>query len=561
MLLKQYMWLVLSAFAYSNQVVCRDINTVHSVSPLSSINISSTKPVSDINLKQLQALEREQRDLQLLAGHLCKLEVALERESAVSVEVIKRNSLLLEECKKLCGELYLDSGDVDWAQMQEALSGNRGLGSCCVTTLNALKKNVDEIFKKACDILASLGGGSFGTPITQADLPLTIVAGVDDGKRYVVVEPLFNAFGFTPAITIAASQVTLDFCGFNMKSDCLMGASPCVEITGSQNIVKNGTIYTSGAVGSQGLNITSTANQTLIECFNIITFNNSFAAAVQYAGRQTLLRNIVVLTPDATSIYAVFRNPLVSEGDIYIDSLTVQYDKNVYIDDGVICNSYIGGSILPPSMPTTNGSLIIKDTQIVGGITIDSPGINYLIQNVRLSAGIRVLSGEGTITDCSIMQENYLISFGIYIYPTAGKSIIKNNIVVGLDGLSLTAYTIEGSSVLVENNVAIGSINGFSVEFATGVVFRNNSSVGPGDGTGIGFKAFGSASGCSFERNHATGHEFGFQDQAAGPVNFFASNYAAINTTDYDLATGYFAAVAPVVGIAAATSYWQNVAG
>ena len=538
-----------------------------------------------------QMSEEQAREKTRKRGMLCLLDVKLEQlNKMLSQKDLDQNleqtnlenlnfKKLAQECKELCVTCDIDGTGVEW----DTLAISRGLSVGC-NSVAALSAKVQMILTKVCDIQMSIGGpGMCGIPIYQADLPLTIAAGTDDRKSYFFAEPLTHAGG-SSAITITASGLTIDMCGQRLDVTTDTGGvfPGWIHISGNSVTIKNGIINSTSSFVSP-IRITSTAIGTVISNILIQVSTSTVSnGAIMSEGPDTRIRDVDILINQASSCGINQAASMVGlvPGAIWIERCNI-FHTNDGTGEGILLqgnalvrhttirtsNNYTGVDIRPQG--ATDGLVVLEDLVIIakgpsaaiGVVLSDSsfPGgiiDRYVFNNLFIygTSGIVVNAAgrDGVISNCQVSGTNDLLSTGISV---AGPrvSIINNRVCNCEQG-----YLLQGTDAFLEHNVADScSVAGFQFDLSNGVV-RDNTALSNVGGIGTGFLFSGTSLGWTVQRNNSTGYLVGFSDLAAPGANFFASNYAVGPTPQFP-ASGFFTGTPAVIGIAASTSYWDNL--
>ena len=532
----------------------------------------------DVKLEQLDKMMSEKTDLP--SGH--ELLESTIKDSAIKHDRFKK---LAQECKELCVTCGIDGTGIDW----DTLEASRGLSVGC-NSVTVLSAKVQQILTKVCDIeigVMSGGGGGCGIPIYQADLPLTIAAGVDDGKSYFFAEPISYdpaLHAGASAININARSVTIDLCGQQLHvtgstSNGFFGQG-FIDIFGEQVIIRNGSIgngSTGGSISNTPLISVHSASATYLSNLFLNVRASSFGSTyiVNNAG-EMIIRDVDFVGQGSSAQF--LHQEAFGSMSIDIERLNCYQDQTnagnaITLDGGsasirhsTIRSSY--ATAIGMTIPFSEINLVEDVFMVTGSRNIAGDGAvqvfpsqgNYILKDLFINAGTSGIKAEGSslrgvISGCQ-MHFNADLGDGDLYY---GITVIGHSAVVINNRISRYhyGYYFEQASAVVENNVADACVlEGFRIDFPvlTNSIMRNNTSLGVG-GMGIGFHLV-SGSGWTIQRNNSTGHLVGFQDDGTGA--FFASNYAVGALGQYP-ATGFFLGTPAVLGIGASTSYWDNI--
>ena len=569
---------------------------------------------SDSNLaSNSQNVGYKYSSLFMLEQKLDQLQSIMNDEACSASQVQKLQKLqncFVPDCQALCENAGIDSRLIDWESIQLFLNKEEGSSPACTRTICTLKSNINTILQKACDILAGGGGGgggSCGIPVKQADLPLVIAAGTDDGKRYFLTESIVITGQAAPSITITASGVTFDLCGFTITHNT--NTAPIFEISGNQVIVKNGHLYSTGTTASP-IDVLSAAKQTLLENLHFMAVTGSAPAGgtIRYAGDQTLIRNVSMYFDISGAAPAIARDTAATAtiGMVDIDGF------DLYYNSGSSGGGATGDAIAVEGRSTIKNSIIrFEDAGalIATGVHVQSNGVAgqsaAVIDNVVVQISGTNVGNTGLLLDYLSVGDlllSYMIkdstvytnAIGINVVFDPGTTsgtrfgAIVNSRVEGAVGATM-GIRVSGNVTEVRDNQVINCNIGYlftatnltaernSADACTAISFsmdgvnqiiRQNTALGIG-GSGTGYVVSATSSGISVEENDSVNHGVGFSDPSPAPpgsLNFFASNYAAhigFPGSQYS-STGFFtggAGVNYVAGIAAAASYWMNVEG
>ena len=495
----------------------------------------------------------------------------------------------VKECRNLSKECELDTSDIDWQKLMDDCSQVkvRACPAGCPRELVSLANKVSMVLTKICDIQMLPLGGRCGTPITQAMLPLTIASGTDDGKKYYFSEPLTHTGG-TSAITVTARGVTIDMNGFAFTGTAL--SVPAIEISGDQCTLTNGVLCVTSS-SAPVISITATAEQAILQNLGIRVDSWIASGVISSAGEQNIIQDVSILVDSGSGGVGLLGDGIAGTIDVdgfNLIALGTTTGTGISINGrSSIRNAVVrlgdpgdfgpqGTGILVSSMSSDVG-MVIDNAFIVheipggttfggrfDGVVVSGTVIGYLIKEVTVygvsdpfstnQGGIKTLGGSsGIITDCQVTS-------GIVNFPGIGFVIEGNNTELRGNRAfgGYIGFYVFGSNCVLENNDAVYCYTGFDLERTDGLL-RNNTVISQVGGffSKDGFVFGGASSGWVVRRNNATGCVTGYQDNALGPVNFFATNYAAACTTPY-AGAGFFATYPPVAA-AASTSYWDNV--
>ena len=549
------------------------VSNISAVRSQGALKISETSRREGSPYKKQHVVSAQKRGrILVLDAKITQLKDMLEgRIGDVSGLVIKK---CIEECKKLSQECGLDTAGVDWGALLDNCSQvrTRACPEGCPGGLTDLANKISMILTKLCNIELILPSGNCGTPITDAMLPLTIASGTDDGKKYFFAEPLTHMSAATPALTITARGVTIDMAGFALTASGL--STEAIAISGDQCTIMNGTVYVtaSTAPAATVMSIAATAEQAHLKNLGLRIDSWTAGGVISYAGEQTILQDVSILVDGGAGGIGLLGNGgseidvdgfnLVALGSS--DGTGMVIDGNATIKNSVIrigtgAGASIGISLVVPGIKVVVDSalLVSAGSPFSGVVAAFAPLDAYVMKNIAMHGvtgiGIRIgnPASSGVISDCQVTAASEGV--GVGFHTGGSRTVLEENRAIDF----LIGFLLVDVQFVARNN---GTINcpyvGFYVAGQNGLVY-NNTSVGS-SAASTGFLFSLESFQCVGQRNNATGHAVGFADVAIGPVNYFATNYAAANTMPYDLSSGFFAAIPPVA-VAASTSYWDNV--
>ena len=254
----------------------------------------------------------------LLCRTLSELLEVVGDGSNKTVDDLHHVNELVKQCEGLCKILSIDG--IDWKEILDGFSCSSDItrvGICNLTThLIKLQTNITEILTKVCDIQ-----GKFKniTLITQALVDAGGAAGftiATPGSYQFADNLVVTTVGGT-GITITASDVTLDMCGFSLTT-AATGSTTGISIAGSAEgvAVKNGIldgfaggittlgsvvkidnmsiISTAGAVPSHGVRVSGgAATKILNSCIRMKASGSSVGVKIFGGTAVEVSRNLI----------------------------------------------------------------------------------------------------------------------------------------------------------------------------------------------------------------------------------------------------------------------------